>query len=145
MSAKPSNSPAPDVTVETSLERSVWWKIYFFIIIILSGSEMLFYISSEGTGIAEYINLVFLVAATIGLFGFTFLKRILFPKFWLIFLVVYVVFGFVYLFITNVDLKMGMSDGLFYGTIAFEVLISLPGYYALYVYGKNNNPIWKGT
>ena len=40
---------------------------------------------------------------------------------------------------------MGMTDGMYYNSLAFGIIISLPSYYALYAYGKRNNPIWIGT
>ena len=38
------------------------------------------YLTSEGAGIAEYLSLAFLVVATAGFFGFTFLKKNTIPK-----------------------------------------------------------------
>jgi hypothetical protein len=145
MSENPYKPPASEVSVAAGLTRSIWRKIYFLAITFISCTGMVSYLTSEGAGIAEYLSLASLIVATTGLFGFTFLKKILAPSFWSAFLIAYIIFGFAYMFITKVDLQMGMSDEMYYGSLAFGIVISLPGYYALYSYGKRNNPIWIGV
>jgi hypothetical protein len=47
-----------------------------------------------------------------------------------------------YYFITNIDLKMGMSDTGFYINIIVGYFLALPGYYAFYAYGKSDRQPW---
>lgn len=142
MSGNPYGPPTAELTEDIVLKRSVWWKIYFFILTVLSAIGMVSYIGAEGSGLAEYVSLLSLIVATIGLFGFCFLKKILFPKFWMIFFPAYFLYGIAYLFISDIDVKMGMSDNEFYISLVVGYLISLPGYYALFSYGQDKNPIW---
>jgi len=93
-------------------------------------------------GFAEYILLCVLCIATIGLYGFTFSKAFFTPQFWRVFLIVEIVFSLLYYFITNTDLKMGQTDAEFLITTAVSWAISLPAYYALYLYSKSSNTFW---
>ena len=142
MSDNPYQSPSAEVGVAATLRRSVGWKIYFFAISLIAFYGTFIYLSSEGAGFAEYLSLILLLIASVGLFGFCFLKKFLFPRFWLVFLVIYFVYGFVYIFITKVDVRLGMSDVMFYASFVFGLVVSMPGYYALYAYGNSDNPIW---
>jgi hypothetical protein len=72
-----------------------------------------------------------------------FLKPIYKPKFWLQVLIAYVIFSVAYYFITDVDLRAGMSDIEFYISIAIGWLLSLPAYYGLYALSNSTNPAWK--
>jgi hypothetical protein len=139
----PYQTPASNVGPEVKFKRSIWWKIYFFFITILSAFGIVSFLVAPGAGITEYISLVLWLIATIGLFGFVFLKPIYNPKFWLQVLIVYVVFSFAYYFITDVDLRMGMNDTEFYISIVIGWLLSLPAYYGLYAFSKPTNPTWK--
>ena len=137
--------PESDVQNETEFKRSIWWKIYFFFLTILSAFGMVSFLNAPGAGISEYISLILWVFATIGLFGFVFVKPIYKPEFWLQVFIAYVVFGFIYYFITDVDLTMGMSDTMLYISNSISLLISLPGYYGLYKFSKPNYPAWKNV
>lgn len=140
--ANPYEPPKADIGSGITVKRSVWWKVYFFIITILSFLGGIAFLMEEGAGIVEYAQLALLVIATAGLFGFAFEKRILFPKFWIPFLVFNIVMGLAYEAMSSVDLRAGMTDMEFYIGMAIGYLISLPGYYALYKYGKENESPW---
>jgi len=142
MSENPYSPPESELGMSTELRRSVWWKIYFFIITIFSFLGIFTYVAAENSGFPEYLLLLSTVVWTVGLFGFCFLRKILFPKFWLVFLVVSFSYGILYLFISKVDLRMGLSDSAYYVSLAIGFLISFPAYFALFSYGRSNNPIW---
>ncbi|WHI50182.1 hypothetical protein P3339_17270 [Microbulbifer sp. MLAF003] len=142
MLENPYTPPSVDLDESSELQRSIWWKIYFFLITVLSFLGSYSYIVAENSGIPEYLSLFSLVIATVGLFGYCFLKQILFPKFWMVFLVLYFIYGIIYMFISEVDLRMGMSESEFHISIAIGYIMSLPGYFALFSYGRIKNPIW---
>lgn len=68
---------APQSRVDTggATKRSTWWKVYFFIISVLSFMGMGTFLLSEGAGIIDYIELLLLITATAGLYGFAFSKK----------------------------------------------------------------------
>jgi hypothetical protein len=142
MENSPYQTPESDLQIESEFKRSIWWKIYFFIITILSAFGMISFFADPGAGISEYISLVIWLVATTGLFGFVFLKPIYKPKFWLQVLIAYVAFSTVYYFITGVDLRVGMSDTEFYVSNAIGWVLSLPAYYGLYAFSKPSNQAW---
>lgn len=144
MGNNPYQTPKSDAFIVREFKRSVWWKMYFFFITILSAIGMVSFLFEPGTGVSEYINLGLWLVATVGLYGFTFLKPISKPKFWLQILIVYIVFSFAYYFITDVDLRQGMSDATFYITAGIGWVLTLPTFYALYALSKPTDPNWDG-
>ena len=140
-------TPESDIVNEDNsrFKRSVWWKIYFFFITIMSAFGMFSFLLMPESGISEYISLALWLVATIGLFGFVFLKPIYKPEFWLQALIAYITFNIVYYFITNIDLRMGMNDIEFYMSSAIGWLLSIPAYYGLYAFSKPSNPAWKNA
>lgn len=145
MENNPYQTPESNIANESEFKRSIWWKIYFFFITILSAIGMVSFFADPGVGVSEFISLVIWLVATTGLFGFVFLKPIYKPSFWLQVLIAYVIFSFAYYFITNVDLRMGMSDTELYISNAIGWLFSLPAYYGLYAYSKPSNPAWNNA
>lgn len=145
MENSPYQPPESNLETDSEFKRSVWWKVYFFFITILTAVGMAMFLAEPAAGLAEYASLLFWLVATVGLFGFVFLKPIFKPQFWLITLIVYLIFTVSYFFITNIDLRMGMSDTEYYINNAIGVLFSLPGYYGLYAFSKPGDPAWKNT
>ena len=111
-----SQNQTPELNLKNSSEfkRSVWWKIYFFFITILSGIGMLSFFSDPKVGIAEFLFLPIWLVATVGFFGFVFIKPVYKPKFWLQLLIVYIAYTIIYYFITEIDQRMGMDEMEFY-------------------------------
>ena len=136
---------SPELNSSSINKRSIWWKIYFFLINLLAGIGMLSLMSHPNVGIAEYIFLPLWVVATAGLFGFVFIKPIYKPTFWLKLLITYIGFSLIYYFITKIDQSMSMGDIGFYISTAVSWIISLPAYYALYAYSRPNNPAWENA
>ncbi|MEM7562304.1 MAG: hypothetical protein AAF353_04535 [Pseudomonadota bacterium] len=136
MNDNPYQPPESDVELGDQFKRSVWWKIYFFFITIISALGFIFFLFDPNFGIAEMLSIASWVVATIGLYGFVFMKEIYKPKFWLYFLIYYIAFSLLYYFITKIDLRAGMSETMFYASSIFGWILALPGYYALYAYSK---------
>ena len=147
MTDNPYNSPTSDLhtSAEPTPKRSMGWKIYFFIITLVAILGSISFLTAPNAGIAELLSIVFTVIATAGLFGFVFLKRVYKASFWRGFLFVYLAFSVLYYFITNIDLKVGMTDLEFYVSTVIGILVSLPAYFALYQYGNPNKAPWTAT
>ncbi|MEO1576157.1 MAG: hypothetical protein AAFU65_14525, partial [Pseudomonadota bacterium] len=124
--------------------RSIGWKLYFFFVTVLSGFSFLGLFSAAGHGIVEYLVVVLWVPATAGLFGFAFVRPILFPDFWRYFVVAYLIFGVAYYWLTGIDLREGLTDTVYYVSNAIGWALSLPGYIALYLYGQPTDLAWRG-
>lgn len=142
MDNNPYQTPRSEVASGTQFKRSIGWKIYFFCITGLSVLSMLAMFFVPDAGLAEIASLVLWLVATSGLFGFAFDKRIATPRFWLYTLIVYSLFSVAYYFITDIDLRAGMSLTQFYVSSAISWLLALPAYYALYAYSRPNDPVW---
>ncbi len=138
-------APKSDLDIGESFKRSIGWKIYFFIITILSFLGMISFLVADDAGIIDYIEFLLLIIATAGFYGFVFLKRILFPKFWIPFLIFYVIASVAYEPLSSVDMRQGMSDAMYSISTAIAYLFSLPAYYALYKYGKETEHPWKNA
>lgn len=143
----PYSSPESDLGSgsPTTTKRSIWWKIYFFVISILSFLGMTTFLLSDGAGIIDYLELLLLIVATAGLFGFVFSKKVLFAKFWLPFLIIYFVTGLFYESLSGVDMRQGMSGSAYYISMAIGYLVSIPGYYGLFMYSKAETHPWQNA
>jgi glucan phosphoethanolaminetransferase (alkaline phosphatase superfamily) len=130
-----------EIKQNSELKRSVWWKIYFFIFVFFYGLGIVLTLAEPKSGIIEYIGIVTTVILAIGLYGFVFLKPIFKPKFWLLVLITDVVFSVIHHFNTNIDLKMDISDSIYYVSYAIALLVSMPAYFALYFYSKPSGKV----
>ncbi len=146
MQTNPYQSPAADLTAPSSeLQRSVWWKIYFFVITILTAFGFLGIFADQNAGWPEYLLLFFFLTATVGFAGFVFSKRILQPRFWLYFVALYLLISIAYYFVTQVDLSAGMTRNEYLTWSLFGWVISIPGYWGLFKYGSSSNPLWRDS
>jgi hypothetical protein len=138
----PYQPPKSDIDNGEIQKRSIFWKVYFFIITILSFIGMLSFLLSSGSGIVDYAQLILLIIATAGLYGFAFDKKILSPSFWIPFLVFYFIAGIAYEPLSSVNMRHGLSDSEYYFSIAIGYILSFPSYYALYRYGNKHERPW---
>jgi len=140
----PYSAPESDVEAGMSLvsKRSIWWKIYFVFITILSFLGMASYLTAENSGLVDYLMFLIAIISTAGLFGFVFSKKVLFPKFWIPLLLISLVFGLFYEALSSVDMRQGMTDDMFYISMAIGYILSLPAYYGIYQYGNANKHPW---
>lgn len=145
MNENPYNTPSSDVEVKSEKKRSIFWKIYFFFLVLLSIVGYIEIYSIEGGGIAEAISLLIALPATVGLFGYVFCKKILTPSVWLPVLILSITYGVVYYQITNVDLAAGMDSTTYLITQGVGWVISVPAYIALYLYSRPTNFIWASS
>lgn len=143
MHKDPYKPPDSDVRVDARGARSIGWKIYFFLITILSAFSFLGVFTFEGVGVAEYVSVVLWVPATAALFGFAFVRPVANPGFWRYFLVVYLVCTFAYYFVTNIDFSAGMTATEYMISNAIGWALALPGYIALYLYSRPGDIAWR--
>ena len=145
MTASPYAPPASDVYIEPEFKRSVFWKIYFYVSVVLAiiGYVMIFL--SPGAGIIEAISLVVSLASTLGIFGYVFCKKIFSPAVWLPVLLLSFGFSVAYYFLTHIDFSAGMDPITNLISQAFGWGFAAPGYIALYLYSKPTNPIWSNA
>ena len=140
--------PLPDIKIQ----RSIFWKIYFFIftgLALLSFMEM---VSYENFGIAEIIAMFICIIGTIGFYGYVFSKMLFRRSFWLYFLPVCIIFNIAYYFITDAvifpemeDLSPAENKFLTLFAIIVGSVISFPSYVGLLLYGLPSNKLWKSN
>ena len=80
-----------------------------------------------------------------GLYGYSFQKKIFRPSVWLPVLIVTVLFGVLYESVTSIDTRFGMGEMEYYLSTAIGWIVSLPALYALYAYSKPTDPAWKSA
>jgi len=146
------NMEPPLIITDIKIQRSIFWKIYFFILVALTLFGFMGMISYEGFGIAEIISILTACIGTIGLYGYAFGKRIFKRSFWLYFLAVYIIFNIAYFFITDAvifpeieELSPAENKFVILITIIFTFVISFPAYVGLLLYGIPSNKLWKSN
>lgn len=143
MTDNPFEPPSSDVDTKMSGHRSVWWKVYFYVITTLTFFSFLGMAGVEGFGSAEIFAIVLEIPAMIGLFGFAFTKRVATPAFWRMFFVVYLTFSVAYYFLTDMDISAGLTPTENLVSQGIGWLIVLPGLIALYLYGNPSDKAWQ--
>ena len=135
---------------EIKIERSILWKMYFVLFVCLNvlGVGILF--SEENFGIIEIIDLPMTLISIIGLYGYVFSKRIHKQSFWFSFFWVYLVFSFVYPFLSEIefladDPELSDAENKFVNifTIVTMIPLILPAYIGLLLYALPSNKLWK--
>lgn len=143
MEDNPYRTPQADVEVAGMPTRSVWWKIYFVVYLLLLVLSLPDLLLDASTGPWDFVYLPFLFAASLGLFGFVFMKRIVSAPIWRPVLVAVVGADILYPYLTDVDLSGNMSRTVYMVSVAIGWSLSIPNYVALYLYSKPGNPIWE--
>ena len=135
---------------EIKIERSILWKMYFVLFVCLNvlGVGILF--SEENFGIIEIIDLPMTLISIIGLYAYVFSKRIHKQSFWFSFFWVYLVFSFVYPFLSEIefladDPELSDAENKFLNIFVIVTMIPLilPAYIGLLFYGLPSNKLWK--
>ncbi len=127
---------------DKALNRSVWWKIYFWVITFLSVNSLLGLYLVNGFGITEMISSILYVPAAVGFFGYVYSKKILNNKFWLYFLVIYFIWDIAYYFLNEVHLCMCMSRDEYLISYVKNWVFSIPEYFGLFLYSRSSYPLW---
>ena len=140
---------------EIRIERSIFWKIYFVLLICLivwGTNESLI---DENSGLIEIIEIPMVLIATIGLFGYVFSKRIYKQSFWICFFWILLAYSLVSPFLSEIefsppdDPELSAAENKFINTFSmifsFVLIIPLflPSYIGLLLYALPSNKLWK--
>lgn len=121
-------------------KRSVWWKIYFYILFILNVALIFgFFIADElyvnyykSEIIYEILQYILYFTSYVGLYGFIYQKRIFFKDFWIFIFVVSLIDLIGLILLQEPEVKE-------YG---WAYIIYIPLYLALYKYAFKMNELW---
>ena len=145
MAEEQSTQRLPPKTTNIKVERSIFWKIYFFIFVGLTSLE--FISESIETTIWDIVNIPIMIMATIGLYGYVFSKNFYKQYFWLCFFVFLIIWDAVYFIVVGVPSDPELTEvenkyiDLF--AIAFTYILMTPAYIGLLLYGLPSNKLWK--
>jgi len=150
MAEEQSTKRLPPKITNIKVERSIFWKIYYFIITSLIILGCVGWIGDENFGLAEIVSILMSLIGTIGLYGYVFSKRIYKQSFWLYFLVFYLIFGVAYFFITDIEtfpeipeISHSANNIMVMFGIVITIILSLPAYIGLLLYALPSNKLWK--
>ena len=139
------NNIPPKISDSSPKQRSIFWKIYFFIFVGLTSLEFIS-VSIEVT-IWDIVNILIMIIATIGLYGYAFSKNFYKQYFWLCFFVFLIIWDAVYFIVVGVPSDPELTEienkyiGLF--AIALTYILMTPAYIGLLLYGLPSNKLWK--
>ena len=140
---------------EIRIKRSIFWKIYFVLLICLivwGTNESLI---DENSGLIEIIEIPMVLIATIGLFGYVFSKRIYKQSFWICFFWILLAYSLVSPFLSEIefsppdDPELSAAENKFINTFSmifsFVLIIPLflPWFIGLLLYALPSNKLWK--
>ena len=140
---------------EIKIKRSIFWKIYFWLIICVSVWGLNYTLSHENSGLIEIIDIPMGLIATIGLFGYVFSKRIYKQSFWICFFWILLAYSLVSPFLSEIefsppdDPELSVAENKFINTFSmifsFVLIIPLflPSYIGLLLYALPSNKLWK--
>ena len=140
---------------EIKIKRSIFWKIYFWLIICVSVWGLNYTLSHENSGLIEIIDIPMTLIATIGLFGYVFSKRIYKQSFWICFFWILLAYSLVSPFLSEIefsppdDPELSAAENKFINTFSmifsFVLIIPLflPWFIGLLLYALPSNKLWK--
>lgn len=130
----------------------MWWKLYFFILLICSTVTVIFGYGQYSTWLlADWIDVATMIVAIMGLYGYVYKKSFFVPDFWRWFFIVDVAltsFFVLYLFSVLKDMiplpPFLQSRNIVTGQeLLLSIFLSLPLYYALFQLGKSQKKVKK--
>ena len=137
---------------EIKIKRSIFWKIYFWLIICVSVWGLNYTLSHENSGLIEIIDIPMTLIATIGLFGYVFSKRIYKQSFWICFFWILLAYSLVSPFLSEIEFSppddpewSAAEINTFSMILGFVLIIPLilPSYIGLLLYALPSNKLWK--
>ena len=140
---------------EIKIKRSIFWKIYFWLIICVSVWGLNYTLSHENSGLIEIIDIPMTLIATIGLFGYVFSKRIYKQSFWICFFWILLAYSLVSPFLSEIefsppdDPELSAAENKFINTFSmifsFALIIPLflTWFIGLLLYALPSNKLWK--
>ena len=145
MAEEQSTQRLPPKTTNIKVERSIFWKIYFFIFVGLTSLE--FISESIETTIWDIVNIPIMIMATIGLYGYVFSKNFYKQYFWLCFFVFLIIWDAVYFIVVGLppDPELTEMENKYIDLFAIILtyILMTPAYIGLLFYGLPSNKLWK--
>ena len=145
MAEEQSTQRLPPKTTNIKVERSIFWKIYFFIFVGLTSLE--FISESIETTIWDIVNIPIMIMATIGLYGYVFSKNFYKQYFWLCFFVFLIIWDAMYLIVVGMppDPELTEMENKYIDLFAIilHYILMTPAYIGLLLYGLPSNKLWK--
>lgn len=125
-----------------AVRRSVAWKLYFVMYTLLTLVSYPLTFLDPMSGAVEYVSLGLSAISVLGLFGYAFSRRYFTQSAWRTFFYVSLLFLVAYYYLTDMDLKNGLTDSEYYVSNIIGWLIVAPSLYALYAYSRPTYPLW---
>ena len=145
MAEEQSTQRLPPKTTNIKVERSIFWKIYFFIFVGLTSLE--FISESIETTIWDIVNIPIMIMATIGLYGYVFSKNFYKQYFWLCFFVFLIIWDAMYFIVVGIppDPELTEMENKYIDLFAIilHYILMTPAYIGLLLYGMPSNKLWK--
>ena len=145
MAEEQSTQRLPPKTTNIKVERSIFWKIYFFIFVGLTSLE--FISESIETTIWDIVNIPIMITATIGLYGYVFSKNFYKQYFWLCFFVFLIIWDAMYFIVVGIppDPELTEMENKYIDLFAIilSYILVTPAYIGLLFYGLPSNKLWK--
>jgi magnesium-transporting ATPase (P-type) len=155
MAEEQSTQRLPPKTTNIKVERSIFWKIYFFIFVGLTSLEFIFVgltslefiFESIETTIWDIVNIPIMIMATIGLYGYVFSKNFYKQYFWLCFFVFLIIWDAMYSIVVGMppDPELTEMENKYIDLFAIILtyILMTPAYIGLLLYGLPSNKLWK--
>ena len=129
------------------IERSVFWKIYFFILVGICLLEIFFSLNSTELRFWEIINIPILIISNIGLYGYVYNKIFYRRKFWVCF-VIFIIFwdtvvNFLIGYPSDSDLTELENKNIHIYSFVLSLILLTPCYIGIVLYGSPSNTLWK--
>ena len=139
------NNIPPKISDSSPKQRSIFWKIYFFIFVGLTSLE--FISESIETTIWDIVNIPIMITATIGLYGYVFSKNFYKQYFWLCFFVFLIIWDAMYFIVVGIppDPELTEMENKYIDLFAIilSYILVTPAYIGLLFYGLPSNKLWK--
>lgn len=126
MTRDPYSPPQSALGGTDKLNRSLYWKLYFGFMILVSIIALLGLSTVEDSGLIELLSAILIVPAMIGLYGYTFSKKILNRRIWQFNFYIQISWDILYHFIANSEPGAGMDQTAFIVSIAIMWILSIP-------------------
>jgi hypothetical protein len=133
--SNPYETPRSELVATESGRRAILWKIYFFIISILCVFDAYFRIMSLDSDIYDVFSSLANAVGVLGLFGYAFSKQIFSPRFWSVATIFVMTEALLNAYLMEADL---LGKGI-------SLLIPLPMYVGIFLYGRQSNSCWSSA
>ncbi len=146
MSTNPYTPPQADLASATeSTPRSIWWKLYFALVVLLQLLTIAVVLPETSLGPIETIDLPASMISLLGMWAFAFQRQLGRARFWQIWFPVIVTWDMVILFYfvpQGLAYALSGSDPTTATENLFSLALGAPLYAALYLYAFRSNDMW---